>query len=145
MFYYFSSRRRQSVLEPIVAPEQLASGQKRRRAEDTELLGILGLLAQALLVLRRLGAGQHGVGVEALAPQDVGKHALVAGVRLADAKSVFAHPLGVVPSVPDELWVSASERYMQIYEMLTGKAFLPGAYPIQERLLENLRQGGLIE
>jgi len=65
-------------------------------------------------------------------------------VRLAYAKKGYRGD-GEIPSVPDELWVSASERYMQIYEMLTGKAFLPGAYPIQERLLENLRQGGLIE
>lgn len=65
-------------------------------------------------------------------------------VRLAYAKKGYRGD-GEIPSVPDELWVSASERYMQIYEMLTGKEFLPGAYPIQERLLENLRQGGLIE
>jgi len=65
-------------------------------------------------------------------------------VRLAYAKKGYRGD-GEIPSVPDELWVSASERYMQLYEMLTGKAFLPGAYPIQERLLENLRQGGLIE
>jgi phosphoribosylaminoimidazole-succinocarboxamide synthase len=65
-------------------------------------------------------------------------------VRLAYAKKGYRGD-GEIPSVPDELWISASERYMQIYEMLTGKAFLPGAYPIQERLLENLRQGGLIE
>jgi hypothetical protein len=29
--------------------------------------------------------------------------------------------------------------------MLTGKEFVPGAYPIQERLIENLKQGGLLK
>jgi phosphoribosylaminoimidazole-succinocarboxamide synthase len=52
---------------------------------------------------------------------------------------------GGIPPMPDALWVSASERYIQIYEMLTGQEFMPGAYPVQERLLENLRRGGLIE
>ena len=65
-------------------------------------------------------------------------------VRLAYADKGYRGD-GEVPSMPDDLWVSASARYIQIYEMLTGKEFDPGAYPVQERLLENLRQGGLIE
>ena len=65
-------------------------------------------------------------------------------VRLAYAEKGYRGD-GEIPSMPDELWVSASERYIQIYEMLTGTNFVPGAYPIQERLLENLRQRGLIE
>ena len=52
---------------------------------------------------------------------------------------------GEIPHMPEELWVSASERYIQIYEMLTGKEFLPGSYPVQKRLNENLRQSGLIQ
>lgn len=51
---------------------------------------------------------------------------------------------GEIPSMPDELWVSASERYIQIYELLTGKSFIPATYPVQERLAENLRHSGLI-
>jgi phosphoribosylaminoimidazole-succinocarboxamide synthase len=65
-------------------------------------------------------------------------------VRLAYAEKGYRGD-GEIPSMPDDLWVSASERYIQIYEMLTGTNFVPGAYPIQERLLENLRQRGLIE
>ena len=65
-------------------------------------------------------------------------------VRLAYTEKGYRGD-GEIPSMPDELWVSASERYIQIYEMLTGEEFVPGAYPVQERLLENLRQGGLIE
>jgi phosphoribosylaminoimidazole-succinocarboxamide synthase len=65
-------------------------------------------------------------------------------VRLAYAEKGYRGD-GEIPSMPEDLWVSASERYIQIYEMLTGTNFVPGAYPIQERLLENLRQRGLIE
>jgi phosphoribosylaminoimidazole-succinocarboxamide synthase len=65
-------------------------------------------------------------------------------VRLAYAEKGYRGD-GGIPSMPDALWISASERYIQIYEMLTGQEFVPGAYPVQERLLENLRQGGLIE
>jgi phosphoribosylaminoimidazole-succinocarboxamide synthase len=52
---------------------------------------------------------------------------------------------GEIPSMPDELWISASERYIQIYEMLTGEEFIPGSYPVPERLIENLKLGGLIK
>lgn len=64
-------------------------------------------------------------------------------VRLAYAEKDYRGD-GVIPSMPDELWISASERYIQIYEMLTGQEFVPGRYPIQERLLENLKEGGLV-
>lgn len=64
-------------------------------------------------------------------------------VRLAYAEKNYRGD-GDIPSMPDQLWISASERYIQIYEMLTGKEFVPGSYPIQERLLENLKQGGFV-
>jgi hypothetical protein len=41
--------------------------------------------------------------------------------------------------MPPELWVAASQRYIGIYEMLTGKTFEPGAYPVEPRLLDSLR------
>jgi len=65
-------------------------------------------------------------------------------VRLAYAEKGYRGD-GEIPSMPDELWVAASERYIQIYEMLMGKEFVLGKYPVQERLLQNLKQGGLIE
>ncbi len=49
---------------------------------------------------------------------------------------------GVPPTVPDTLWVEGSQRYIQIYEMLTGLAFEPGEYPIQARLERNLARCG---
>lgn len=64
-------------------------------------------------------------------------------VRLAYAEKGYRGD-GEIPAMPDELWISAGERYMQIYEMLTAKQFIPGAYPVDKRLVENLQQGGLV-
>ena len=52
---------------------------------------------------------------------------------------------GAPPAMPDELWVATSERYIRIYEMLTGKTFEPGAYPVEQRLVENLRTAGILQ
>jgi len=51
---------------------------------------------------------------------------------------------GEIPSMPDELWAAASERYITIYEMLTGETFETGAYPLEPRLIENLKKAGII-
>jgi hypothetical protein len=42
--------------------------------------------------------------------------------------------------MPDELWIAASQRYIQTYEMLTGENFVAGAYPVMARLRENLEK-----
>jgi phosphoribosylaminoimidazole-succinocarboxamide synthase len=65
-------------------------------------------------------------------------------VRLAYVEQGYRGD-GEIPTMPDELWALAGERYIQIYELLTGKEFVPGTYPIQGRLIENLKQGGLIK
>jgi phosphoribosylaminoimidazole-succinocarboxamide synthase len=65
-------------------------------------------------------------------------------VRLAYAERGYRGD-GKIPSMSDELWIAAGERYIQIYEMLTGEEFLPGPYPVQERLIENLKQSGLLK
>lgn len=41
--------------------------------------------------------------------------------------------------LPSELAVAAAERYISIYERLTGQTFVPGALPAQPRIEENLR------
>ncbi len=64
-------------------------------------------------------------------------------VRIAYADKGYRGD-GDVPSMPDELWVSASQRYIQIYEMLTGQTFDAGSYPVEERLLMNLKKAGVI-
>jgi phosphoribosylaminoimidazole-succinocarboxamide synthase len=64
-------------------------------------------------------------------------------VRLAYAEKGYRGD-GEIPSMPDDLWIAASARYIEIYEMLTGKEFIPGNYPIEDRLLENLKESGLL-
>jgi phosphoribosylaminoimidazole-succinocarboxamide synthase len=51
---------------------------------------------------------------------------------------------GPPPPAPDDLWVAGSQRYIAIYEMLTGRTFEPGAYPAEPRLVENLRKAGIV-
>lgn len=51
---------------------------------------------------------------------------------------------GEPPVMPDSLWAAAGERYIQIYEMLTGQTFIPGVYPVGPRLEANLRKEGLL-
>ena len=63
-------------------------------------------------------------------------------IRIAYAEKGYRGD-GDIPSMPDELWVAASERYVTIYEMLTGKSFEPGEYPVEERLLTNLQKVGI--
>jgi phosphoribosylaminoimidazole-succinocarboxamide synthase len=58
-------------------------------------------------------------------------------VRLAYAEQGYRGD-GPIPAMPDDLWIAASRRYIEIYEMLTGLMFEPGTYPIEPRLLENL-------
>jgi phosphoribosylaminoimidazole-succinocarboxamide synthase len=64
-------------------------------------------------------------------------------VRIAYAEKGYRGD-GEIPSMPAELWASASQRYITIYEMLSGQAFVPGRYPVETRLLENLRKKGII-
>ncbi len=64
-------------------------------------------------------------------------------VRLAYAEQGYRGD-GEIPSVPDSLWAAASERYITIYEMLTGETFVPGSYPVEARLFKNLRKTGII-
>jgi phosphoribosylaminoimidazole-succinocarboxamide synthase len=63
-------------------------------------------------------------------------------VRLAYAERGYRGD-GAPPAMPDDLWIAASQRYIAIYEMLTGQAFTPGAYPIEARLVTNLGSAGL--
>lgn len=51
---------------------------------------------------------------------------------------------GNPPEMPDDLWSTASQRYITIFEMLTGQAFSAGEYPVEPRLKENLQKAGII-
>jgi phosphoribosylaminoimidazole-succinocarboxamide synthase len=52
---------------------------------------------------------------------------------------------GEAPELPAELWAAVSQRYIQIYEMLTGGEFRPGDYPVGARLEANLRREGVMK
>jgi phosphoribosylaminoimidazole-succinocarboxamide synthase len=64
-------------------------------------------------------------------------------IRLSYARKGYLGN-GEVPNMPTDLWVQAALRYIAIYEMLTGLRFVPGSYPVEKRLLKNLRQAKLI-
>lgn len=64
-------------------------------------------------------------------------------VRLAYADKGYRGS-GEIPAMPDQLWSAASERYIRIYEMLTGQKFNAGAYPVGSRLENNLRSAGIL-
>jgi len=64
-------------------------------------------------------------------------------VRIAYADKGYRGD-GEIPEMPAELWASASKRYITIYEMLTGETFVPGDYPVEVRMIENLKKAGVI-
>ena len=64
-------------------------------------------------------------------------------VRLAYAEKDYRGD-GEPPAMPAELWVGTSQRYIAIYEMLTGETFRAGSYPVEPRLVENLRKAGIL-
>lgn len=51
---------------------------------------------------------------------------------------------GPIPRLPDTVWSATTARYIVAYERLTGTSFVPGSYPIAERLIENLTKAGLL-
>jgi phosphoribosylaminoimidazole-succinocarboxamide synthase len=63
-------------------------------------------------------------------------------VRIAYAEKGYRGD-GDAPSMPVELWSLASERYITIYELLTGKTFEAGEYPVEQRLIRNLKNAGV--
>lgn len=64
-------------------------------------------------------------------------------VRLAYAERGYRGD-GTPPEMAEGIWVALSQRYIAIYEMLTGHAFEPGEYPIEPRLIKNLQRAGII-
>lgn len=64
-------------------------------------------------------------------------------VRIAYAEKGYRGD-GEIPLMPADLWAVASQRYIAIYEMLTGIAFEAGKYPVEARLMGNLSTAGII-
>ena len=51
---------------------------------------------------------------------------------------------GVPPRMSNDLIVAVSQRYRNVYERLTRKPFVPAEYPVDQRILRNLRRVGAI-
>jgi phosphoribosylaminoimidazole-succinocarboxamide synthase len=51
---------------------------------------------------------------------------------------------GKPPKMTDDLIVALSKRYIAVYEILTGKKFQTFSYPIENRILQNLKKKGII-
>lgn len=51
---------------------------------------------------------------------------------------------GIPPTLPEEIWLEASKRYITLYERLTGEAFQPGEYPVLPRLKRHLAATNLL-
>lgn len=45
---------------------------------------------------------------------------------------------GEVPELANEVWQQTSDRYLELYERITGDLFIPGVQPIEERIKANL-------
>jgi phosphoribosylaminoimidazole-succinocarboxamide synthase len=58
-------------------------------------------------------------------------------VRLALAATGFKGD-GPIPELPGDVWDAASARYVELYERLTGRTFVPGEQPAQARIRTNL-------
>jgi phosphoribosylaminoimidazole-succinocarboxamide synthase len=51
---------------------------------------------------------------------------------------------GPPPQLDEEIVIQASQRYQAIYERIAGRDFQPGAFPIEQRIENNLRRAGWI-
>jgi phosphoribosylaminoimidazole-succinocarboxamide synthase len=75
-----------------------------------------------------------------LEPESFDKEAL----RLAYAGLGYRGE-GPAPALPSELLGELRSRYLAVFERLTGLDFVPGAYPVEGRLVANLRKERIIE
>ncbi len=74
---------------------------------------------------RRLAAGEG--------PESFDKEPVRLALRAAGYRGD-----GPPPELPAEVWQATSERYVHLYETLTGKAFEPGERPIGPRVEANI-------
>lgn len=52
---------------------------------------------------------------------------------------------GTPPPMSEELIIQTAQRYIAVYEKLTGQTFEPFNYPIEERIKENLTKAGILK
>ncbi len=43
---------------------------------------------------------------------------------------------GAIPELPATVWEQTTARYVDAYERLTGRSFVPGAYPADQRIID---------
>jgi phosphoribosylaminoimidazole-succinocarboxamide synthase len=48
---------------------------------------------------------------------------------------------GEIPVLSAEVWAATSARYINAFERLTGERFVPGDYPVEERLARHCAEG----
>ncbi len=51
---------------------------------------------------------------------------------------------GAPPILPDAVWEATTDRYVKLFEEMTGKRFEPGAQPADERIKFNLAEAGVL-
>lgn len=51
---------------------------------------------------------------------------------------------GPVPELPAEVWAATGARYRALFEQLVGRTFRPGAYPVQQRIVDHLSEAGVL-
>ncbi|MFA5851779.1 MAG: phosphoribosylaminoimidazolesuccinocarboxamide synthase [Spirochaetales bacterium] len=51
---------------------------------------------------------------------------------------------GEIPILPDSVWADTGILYQTAYELLTGRSFVPGEYPVEPRLRKNLETAGIL-
>ncbi len=51
---------------------------------------------------------------------------------------------GSPPELTEEVRVSAAQRYIEAFELITGQDFVPGEVPVLERIKKNLKKAGFI-
>ena len=56
------------------------------------------------------------------------------------AKHILAHP--TPPQLSDEIRISLAEHYIQLYNILLGKEFIPESGDVEERVINNLKKYG---
>ncbi len=64
-------------------------------------------------------------------------------IRLEYAKQGYRGD-GEPPTMSEELWIKAAQRYIELFERLTGEDFIPGQYPVTPRLTANLKKANIL-
>ena len=64
-------------------------------------------------------------------------------VRMAYAAKGYRGD-GEIPELDENVWNEAIQLYITAYEKLTKSKFVPGEYPVEDRIVKNLKKVGLM-